>query len=342
MVAKIISSAAAIDDLPAYTAYETGGKMTLLVGYADEAAHDNIVHQTAQMKSKGKHVKETMNHKFKKARKVKNKKDSEKGAKANKRNRFLQEDAITSGYSVIEVESDYIKHEMAALRDVEGVVSIEMDTMMHVASADYQQKLRGSVVDHMKDIEEAIKTAADQLSEEDGADHGRRLTEQTPWGIEMVESEYVNQKPDPVGGQPIKICVVDTGYGNGHADLPTIAEHGVAGFKPSSYSGSWKVDGHGHGTHCAGTIGAIGGNGIGVTSVNPDPSKFKFFIGKGLTNTGSGSNSGVMQSVQACVDAGAKVISMSLSGGGYSSSANAQYEDHYDDNGEYMYIYYMY
>ena len=51
------------------------------------------------------------------------------------------------------------------------------------------------------------------------------------------------------------------------------------------------------GTHCAGTIGAIGGNGEGVDSVNPDPdpSKFGFFIGKGLTDSGSGSNSGVLQ-----------------------------------------------
>ena len=354
ILAAFISTSTAndTDDLPTYTAFENAGKMTLLVGYADDAAHDNILTQTVQMKSKGKHVQETINHKFKKARKIKDKDGSAKGAKSSKRNRFLQEDAMTSGYSVIEVESDNIKYEMDALKEVEGVVSVEIDSMMHVASAsdstasDYQHRLRGSSsssssispADHMKDIQDAIKTAADQLSQQDDRavpdhDQERRLGEDTPWGINMVKSAYVNQKPDPVGAQPIKICVVDTGYGNGHADLPSIAQHGVAGFNGYS-SGSWKVDGHGHGTHCAGTIGAIGGNNNGITSVNPDPSKFKFFIGKGLTDTGSGSNSGVMQSVQACVNAGAKVISMSLSGGGYSSAANAQYEDHYDDNGK--------
>ena len=90
----------------------------------------------------------------------------------------------------------------------------------------------------------------------------------------------------------------------------------------------------GHGTHCAGTIGAIGNNEIGVTSVNPDPTKFQFFIGKGLSNSGSGTNANVVKAVEACVNAGAKVISMSLGGSGYSSTTDAFYKDQYDKGGE--------
>ena len=71
-----------------------------------------------------------------------------------------------------------------------------------------------------------------------------------------------------------------------------------------------------------------------MTSVNPDPTKFTFFIGKGLANSGSGSTAGVIDAVNACVEAGAKVISMSLGGGGYSAIDNASYEDIYDQNGE--------
>ena len=85
------------------------------------------------------------------------------------------------------------------------------------------------------------------------------------------------------------------------------------------------------GTHCAGTIGAIGGNDEGVDSVNPDPSKFDFFIGKGLADSGSGSNSGVLQAVEACRDNGAHIISMSLGGGGFSQAAFDTYTDMYDD-----------
>jgi serine protease len=57
----------------------------------------------------------------------------------------------------------------------------------------------------------------------------------------------------------VKICVVDTGYDLGHPDLPIT---NVTGWDPSSASfGVWNVDGNRHGTHCAGTIGAIGNNG---------------------------------------------------------------------------------
>ena len=98
----------------------------------------------------------------------------------------------------------------------------------------------------------------------------RRLNENFPYGIGMVEADKLAQGPNPV-----KVCVVDTGYDEGHEDLPTSSEHGVDGFSP--YDGQlWNNDGHGHGTHCAGTIGAIGNNGIGVTSVNPNPNKFSF------------------------------------------------------------------
>ena len=96
----------------------------------------------------------------------------------------------------------------------------------------------------------------------------------------------------------------------------------------------WNIDGHGHGTHCAGTIGAIGDNEIGVTSVNPDPSKFQFIIGKGLSDSGSGTSATVMSAVEQCVTKGAKVISMSLGGSPFSEITNSLYKDYYDDGGK--------
>eukprot|EP00984_Skeletonema_dohrnii_P007715 scaffold2830_cov72-Skeletonema_dohrnii-CCMP3373.AAC.2 len=196
-------------------------------------------------------------------------------------------------------------------------------------STEYEQKIRrgGGVAEHIREIQDAIGATADELPEEDAeAHHGRRLAEETPYGIDMVNASYVWPKT-PVMTEPIKICVVDTGYDLGHEDLPT---DGVQGY--NQYSELWSDDGNGHGTHCAGTIGAIGGNSIGVTSVNPDPSKFTFYIGKGLKNSGSGTLAGVKAAVEACVEAGAKVISLSLGGGGYSAIDNASYEDIYDQN----------
>merc|ERR1740129_421135 len=147
--------------------------------------------------------------------------------------------------------------------------------------------------------------------------------ESVPWGITMVEAEHFE-----LGADPVKICVVDTGYGLGHPDLPTNT-HGVSGTDTSS--GSWNRDGHGHGTHCAGTNGAIGNNGKGVVGVNLDPNRFTFHIGKGLSDSGSGTTSAVLAAAEGCAEAGARIISMSLGGGGWSQLSHDTYKNMYDD-----------
>lgn len=326
MVATAMNSVAAKEryDLPSFSAYDEGGFKTLIVGYEDAAAHANIVAQTELMRSKGMEVREE-DHSFGGPKKLKSAKGGTVKTKGKAGKRMLQEevDVMISGYSAVRVASDDLKAEIESLRNVEGVVSVEVDTPMHVLGI-----RGGSAEEHMKDIQDAIKNASDQLSDQD---HGRRLAEQTPYGITMTRANELWEIDPPANADKIKICVVDTGYDEGHVDLPTTAEHNVQGFSP--YDGQlWNNDGHGHGTHCAGTIGAIGDNGVGVTSVNPDPSKFEFFIGKGLTDSGSGSTAGVMSAVNACVTAGAKVISMSLGGGGSSDTVATEYASHYDND----------
>merc|ERR1711923_611861 len=162
----------------------------------------------------------------------------------------------------------------------------------------------------------------------------RELAEEEPYGIGMVlqdvawwEEKFAST---PTGSS--KVCVVDTGYGNGHEDLPTLDQNSD-GFNPYD-SGEWYIDGNSHGTHCAGSIGAVGDNSKGVVGVIPGSmsDKFSFFIGKGLSDSGSGSTSGVMAAVQACVDNGSNVISMSLGGGGFSDTVNQQYYGHYKND----------
>jgi serine protease len=94
--------------------------------------------------------------------------------------------------------------------------------------------------------------------------------------------------------------------------------------------GIWFQDGNGHGTHTAGTIGAVGDNGLGVVGVRNNPSLFRFHIGKGLSNEGSGYDSSIMQAVQGCVDSGARVVSMSLGGPSGSDIARQFYKEIYD------------
>ena len=67
-----------------------------------------------------------------------------------------------------------------------------------------------------------------------------------------------------------------------------------------------------------------------MIGVNPNPSRFSFHIGKGLSDSGSGSSTDVLAAVSDCVDNGAHVISMSLGGGGYSTTEDKVYDDVYD------------
>merc|ERR1712039_772215 len=161
------------------------------------------------------------------------------------------------------------------------------------------------------------------------AGYVRKLAEETPYGIPMVlEDMDFWKKLDPPTGS-IKVCVADTGYDLGHVDLPKGSD--VTG-SDSSSNGSWDSDGHGHGTHCSGTVSGLGENSKGVVGVIPDNAggKFQLVIGKALSDSGSGSNSGVLGAVQSCADNGAKVISLSLGGGGYSSTTDNFYNNLYE------------
>ncbi len=106
----------------------------------------------------------------------------------------------------------------------------------------------------------------------------------------------------------IAVAVIDTGSGP-HADL------NIAGGKNCSVGKSF-ADGNGHGTHVAGTIGAIN-NAAGVVGVAPGIPIYSVRV---LNNQGSGSWSSVICGID-WVTANAsslhiKVANMSLGGGG--------------------------
>jgi subtilisin family serine protease len=74
------------------------------------------------------------------------------------------------------------------------------------------------------------------------------------------------------------------------------------------------MDDHYHGTHCAGTIGAIGNNGAGVAGVCWH---VKIMALKFLNSQGSGYSSDAIEAVQYSVLMGANLSSNSWGGGGY-------------------------
>lgn len=77
------------------------------------------------------------------------------------------------------------------------------------------------------------------------------------------------------------------------------------------------MDDNGHGTHCAGTIGGVGDNGIGVTGVNWQVSILPV---KFLTGEGSGSLADAVDAINYSTKMGVNVMSNSWGGGGFSQT----------------------
>ncbi|MNJ91045.1 Thermophilic serine proteinase precursor [compost metagenome] len=140
------------------------------------------------------------------------------------------------------------------------------------------------------------------------------------------------------GSQDVVVAVIDTGLNYNHPDLkdnawvneaeakgkPGVDDdgngiiddiHGAA-FIKTTPSGD-PMDDHGHGSHCSGTIGARGDDGKGIVGVawNVRIMGVKF-----LDRNGSGSLDNALKAIDYATKMGAKVMSNSWGGGGYSET----------------------
>lgn len=111
------------------------------------------------------------------------------------------------------------------------------------------------------------------------------------------------------GDESIIIAVVDTGVDLNHPDLEANLVKGYTTVKGTLSPN----DDNGHGTHVSGVIGAIADNGIGVAGLAP---KCKIMPIKVLSAKGDGNDSDIAEGIVWAIDHGAKVINLSLGGGG--------------------------
>ena len=131
------------------------------------------------------------------------------------------------------------------------------------------------------------------------------------WGLAKIQASAAWDTT--TGDSSVIIGILDTGIDTLHPDLMgNIWNHGW-----NFVDGNNNVDDDaGHGTHCAGTIGAATDNTIGVAGVCW---KCKLLPVKVLNNNGSGTYSNIAMGITYAADSGAKVINMSLGGYAYSS-----------------------
>lgn len=123
------------------------------------------------------------------------------------------------------------------------------------------------------------------------------------WGMDALNAKEAHAYLKTVTPKKkAKVYVLDTGISS-HEDLEGVLKKEAK-------------DGHGHGTHCAGTIGATSNNRKGVFSMDPEGKFVELYGIKVLSDSGSGSLNGIANGIVKATDEGADVISMSL--GGYS------------------------
>jgi thermitase len=127
------------------------------------------------------------------------------------------------------------------------------------------------------------------------------------------------------GSHDVVVAIVDTGIDYNHEDLQgniwtktkqSPDEPDVHGYNAINDSLN-PMDDHSHGTHCSGTIGARGANGLGVVGVNWNVSMMGV---KFLSGSGSGTLADAIKAIDWARENGAQIMSNSWGGGGFSQA----------------------
>lgn len=126
------------------------------------------------------------------------------------------------------------------------------------------------------------------------------------WSLTQIQME---DAWDVAGTSPTKVAVIDSGVNYNHEDLPIDIERGNDYINDDSEP----MDDNGHGTHVAGTIGAIWNNATGISGINPQVDLLAIKV---LDADGNGDLYGVVYGIIDAINADADVINLSLGGEG--------------------------
>ena len=124
------------------------------------------------------------------------------------------------------------------------------------------------------------------------------------WGLSALSAETVWAHGDASGQV---VAVIDTGVSAAHPDLAGVVRVG----KDYVGTGDGRTDPNGHGTHVAGIIGAVGGNGIGIAGLAQGAEILPVRV---MDADGSGYDGDAARGIVWAADHGATVANLSFGG----------------------------
>lgn len=201
----------------------------------------------------------------------------------------------------------------SGMSTAEGIARLEQDTRFeYVTSNDLRRPLRTTSDDYQ----------ADSL-----------------WGLEKIQAPQAWALTTGSQQGPV-VAVLDTGIELHHPDLQAnlwvnpgeipgngIDDDGngviddVYGYDAVDQNGN-PADDYGHGTHCAGTIGAVGNNGLGVVGVNWQTR----LMSVKMMSKGEGTVADTLRALDYATRMGARITSNSY-GGGYNEAEREAFEN---------------
>jgi subtilisin family serine protease len=206
------------------------------------------------------------------------------------------------GVAVVAADPDQMSALRAAPEAQGAILSISPERIYHPLQqpTGYLEGYRDAVAD----LSSRLGAGADGASAAAvGGQVGVAQFRDTPaasWGLQATRVIS-----SPQSGKGIKVAVLDTGFETAHPDFVGRSIT-LASFIP----GETAKDGHGHGTHCTGTAcgpkNPSGSRRYGIAHESD------IFIGKVLSDSGSGSDTSVLGGMNWAVAQRCHVVSMSL------------------------------
>jgi hypothetical protein len=206
------------------------------------------------------------------------------------------------GIAVVAADPNQVAMLQTAEVSTRRVLSVSPELVHHVLQdvLEYARAYRDGVDDFAERVLHAPRDGAGLAAAPTVGPSLFDDTAQFTWGIQAVEADS-----SPFSGRGINVAVLDTGFDLVHPDFM-----GRTVTAQSFVPGEQAQDGHGHGTHCIGTS-------CGPRSPSTGPRygvayEADIFVGKVLSNAGSGTDGGILAGIDWAVGNGCAVISMSL------------------------------